>query len=762
MKSKKLFAILTLVAFMMTLVPMAAFAADRYSSFYMTDKTSATADGEDKVKVTIYANSNNVPDAGAPIYVATYRYGADKLYADSSLTQALTESGAAAAKTFQVPNNGGKAEFWIASTVAGTTKIAAGFTAATAATENLYQYLVGLTNATKDSVNLIGEITDVTFTAGAGKTMTVAAVGDNVSGVSFSVSQSTATVYAISESSGTFAQANGTDYYEISYKLTSTGGAPVKDAEVQFSVSDPALSLNKTSAVSDQAGIVKVRVTSTKPVTSFSDSYQVKAKSGDGTAYAQVQFKATGAYRLELVSGGNETVARNQPYSIKFKVFDINGNQIKRTNTTGVDPVTAAVKDVIMFEATTKPTDAGLPEKISDGTTKVLVKGESSGNFILEIQSNTLDKDGDYVIKAYINNGSYVNVPFAVKKQGTINRMELSYDSTTVSKGGTTSGATIKYYDAENILKKVTSHSGVIFSVNPAPVAAQITQSTGEIRTTSATNDYKGKFIVTAVDNTENMAATYELTQTREVAYAKVESVTEAAPGSSATVAVQLYDIDGVKTAFGTSGTAPQLERKIVSSKPADSIVTVSASSDFVADMQKTGGSTITVKSTHAGTALVDCVIESNGTRYPFQAVVNFKEAPAPKEVIGAKNVTMFIGAPGYTQDGAPKVTDVAPFIKDGRTFVAVRPVADAFGAEIAWNEATQTVTLTRSDVTVTIVIGSDAITVVKDGVTSTVTADIAAFIKDGRTVLPFRAVGDAFGATVGYDAATQAVTYAQ
>ncbi len=120
----------------------------------------------------------------------------------------------------------------------------------------------------------------------------------------------------------------------------------------------------------------------------------------------------------------------------------------------------------------------------------------------------------------------------------------------------------------------------------------------------------------------------------------------------------------------------------------------------------------------------------------------------------------MFIGATGYVQDGAAKVTDVAPFIQDGRTFVAVRPLADAFGCEIGWNEATQTVTLTRADITVTIVIGSNAITVVKDGVTSTVTADVPAFIKDGRTVLPFRAVGEAFGYNVDYNAASQAVSY--
>jgi len=179
-------------------------------------------------------------------------------------------------------------------------------------------------------------------------------------------------------------------------------------------------------------------------------------------------------------------------------------------------------------------------------------------------------------------------------------------------------------------------------------------------------------------------------------------------------------------------------------------------------DQKGQGSFTLTADAAGKQNITVTATVDGNSTGVAKTFPVEFVAAAAEKPAFGAKTVTMFIGAPGYTQDGTAKVSDVAPFIKDGRTFVAVRPVADAFGAQIGWNEATQTVTLTRSDVTVTIVIGSNAVTVVKGGVTSTVTADVAAFIKDGRTVLPFRAVGEAFGATVNYDAATQAVTYQQ
>ena len=55
---------------------------------------------------------------------------------------------------------------------------------------------------------------------------------------------------------------------------------------------------------------------------------------------------------------------------------------------------------------------------------------------------------------------------------------------------------------------------------------------------------------------------------------------------------------------------------------------------------------------------------------------------------------------------------------------------------------ATEKVFITRDDIQVTITIGSYVIEVVRDGVAETVTSDVAAFIKDGRTFLPLRVSG--------------------
>jgi hypothetical protein len=109
---------------------------------------------------------------------------------------------------------------------------------------------------------------------------------------------------------------------------------------------------------------------------------------------------------------------------------------------------------------------------------------------------------------------------------------------------------------------------------------------------------------------------------------------------------------------------------------------------------------------------------------------------------------------------------DVAPFIQDGRTFVPVRFIGEAFGAELDWepkDAATEKVFITRDDIEVTITIGEYVIEVVRDGETESVVSDVAAFIQDGRTFLPLRAIGEIFGAEFDWgpkDAETEWVSF--
>ncbi len=129
---------------------------------------------------------------------------------------------------------------------------------------------------------------------------------------------------------------------------------------------------------------------------------------------------------------------------------------------------------------------------------------------------------------------------------------------------------------------------------------------------------------------------------------------------------------------------------------------------------------------------------------------------PAPGDY--KNEVSFVIGASSYKLNGVDQAMDVAPYIKDSRTYMPIRYVAYALGitdANILWDGAAQTVTLMKGDKVVQLKVGSKAISI--NG--AAVTMDVAPEITSSRTMLPISFVANAFGATASWDAATQTVT---
>lgn len=122
------------------------------------------------------------------------------------------------------------------------------------------------------------------------------------------------------------------------------------------------------------------------------------------------------------------------------------------------------------------------------------------------------------------------------------------------------------------------------------------------------------------------------------------------------------------------------------------------------------------------------------------------------------KDATFVIGSDSFTVNGETVTMDVAPYIKDGRTYLPVRYVAQSLGvseANILWDAASQKVTLIKGSTFVQLTIGSKNLLV--NGVS--ITMDVAPEISNGRTMLPIRFIAQALGASVGWDEATQQVT---
>lgn len=102
--------------------------------------------------------------------------------------------------------------------------------------------------------------------------------------------------------------------------------------------------------------------------------------------------------------------------------------------------------------------------------------------------------------------------------------------------------------------------------------------------------------------------------------------------------------------------------------------------------------------------------------------------------------------------------TDQAPRIQSGRTLVPFRSIFQALGCTVDWNNATRTVTGTKNGTTVSLTIGSNVM--YKNG--SPVYLSVPAKIINGRTMVPVRAISEAFGASVDWNNNERTITVTQ
>jgi len=157
------------------------------------------------------------------------------------------------------------------------------------------------------------------------------------------------------------------------------------------------------------------------------------------------------------------------------------------------------------------------------------------------------------------------------------------------------------------------------------------------------------------------------------------------------------------------------------------------------------------------GNAL-DQVQDSDEHCYDAITKTAIATAVTPADATASYTSSFVIGASSYTLNGAT-VDAVAPsYIKNSRTYLAIRDVAHALGisdSNVLWDGTKNTVTLIKGDKVVQMTVGSTTLTV--NG--ASVTMDVAPEITASRTFLPAAWLAQAFGSTATFDSATQTVT---
>ena len=116
--------------------------------------------------------------------------------------------------------------------------------------------------------------------------------------------------------------------------------------------------------------------------------------------------------------------------------------------------------------------------------------------------------------------------------------------------------------------------------------------------------------------------------------------------------------------------------------------------------------------------------------------------------------IVLKIGSDIMEVNGKAVQLDAAAEIKNGRTFLPLRAIAEAFGATVTWVPETQGITVVLGDTQIGLQIGNN--TAVING---NVISIEPPYIKNSRTMVPFRVISEAFGADVQWDPINYIVT---
>lgn len=109
--------------------------------------------------------------------------------------------------------------------------------------------------------------------------------------------------------------------------------------------------------------------------------------------------------------------------------------------------------------------------------------------------------------------------------------------------------------------------------------------------------------------------------------------------------------------------------------------------------------------------------------------------------------------------DGKTVNADPEAFIKDNRTLVPIRVIAEGLGAEVTWDNSSRTVHISKEDSQVVLAIDSRLIEYTVDNETTYSLSDVAPLISEERTFVPIRVVSNALGVGIHWDDAKREIS---
>lgn len=339
--------------------------------------------------------------------------------------------------------------------------------------------------------------------------------------------------------------------------------------------------------------------------------------------------------------------------------------------------------------------------------------------------------EGKYVLRFATDNGKTIDVSFEVAPFGVAKSLKLEYDTETVGLGKTMPAADVYFLDEKGVKKKAR---GVNLGYNGYAVRS-FDYNTGSF-TVDGDEKYLGtKITVTAVAERQNLVSIAELNVAQDGRGLKF-ATNSGVIGTNNQVDFTIIDGAGKSVGINNVSTVNAI---ILSSSNKEAKVSANFSTGDVDAAKGTGK--LFVTSDKPTTAEIQVFVRDNRNQY-YASTLTYTFSETGKNANINRFVVMSIGSNMANVNNSNVSLEAAPIIKSNRTFVPLRVIAEAFGAEVGYDEKTKKVTVKNEGRTLELT--QDDKKLMVDGKEKLM--DVAPFISNARVMVPVRFVAEELG----------------
>lgn len=522
-----------------------------------------------------------------------------------------------------------------------------------------------------------------------------------------------------------------------------------KGTVVDFDTNSANLMLNKDSDKIDYTGEAEVKLTG-----DVYGTYKLYITVGDIDATLEnVVVEKSEASYIELTKAPKNALAWNSDFKTKgmedfvhIQIKDINNNVMKGNLWDKVkkegEPVCNSGDPEEYVKVLSQPDSMDLDDDQFYVKPVTNNAGEDKDYYTLVSEKEL--KAGKYSVQLGLKNGKKAVVNFEIAKFGTAKELKIDYDTESVELDSFVEAPTIVLVDENGVEKK--SEKRVTLGYNGYAVET-VDYISGDKHVKPFDTDdgsfwvkddekYLGsKITVTAVAEREGLSAKAELTVAQDGRNIKFLD-NKGAVGANNKVIFQLVDGDGKTVALGGGGYDTSA---VTIQSVSDDTAKVSATVNNTGDLSDKGTGELSLTSDKPVTADIQVYVRNkDGKYYAGNLKYTFGKTASNADT----TVVMTIGSKDVIVDNNIVATDTAALIKNDRTFVPYRALAEAFGAKVEWNEKDRTITTQMDGKTVVMTIDKKEYKV-ND---KEMTMDVAPYISGDRTLVPVRFVAEALG----------------